>query len=112
VVSNVTFDVAVVKAEKGALATLVPTISEVLDRLRKELIEPVFNGQKKDTQTQTPTQPTPRPDVDPLRYEPGGVRRPDYRPGFEDLLRSIGRRDLDPLAQGGGGMIVSFGRFC
>jgi hypothetical protein len=112
VVSNVTFDVAeVVKAQTGALTTLVPTISVVLDRLRKELIEPVFNSQKKDTQTQTPTQPAPRTDIDPLRHEPGGVYRPNYQPGFEDPLRSIGRRDLDPLAQGGGGMIVSFGRF-
>jgi proteasome inhibitor subunit 1 (PI31) len=69
-VSNVSFDIAeIVKSQKGALTTLIPSIGDVLERIRKELIEPVFNGNKKDTQTQT-AEATRQPTVDPLRYEP------------------------------------------
>ncbi|KAH8389041.1 hypothetical protein KR200_011973 [Drosophila serrata] len=110
-VSNIclTPDTLVV-AFKGNINALMPTASEIVDRYRKELLDPVFTGNSREVTTQT-TMSTTTPRADPLRIgEPrrGGSYTPygyDPRPfGFPD----IGRGDLDPLGRGGPGNLFNF----
>lgn len=74
-----------VKAMQGNLLTLVPDIRNVLNRLKRELLEPVvaLDGSTKSSETQTQTttpephrRPVPNPDIlpnttpDVLRVQP------------------------------------------
>lgn len=53
-VSNIAVDLEnTVKEIKGPINKMIPEINLFLDRLRKELIQPVFEGTKKEIQTQT-----------------------------------------------------------
>lgn len=105
-VSNTTFQIdTTVKALKGSISTLVPEVATVLDRVRRELLVPVFESNKKDGETQTKKEPekTERVDVRPAnpllvgpRFGPGSV-------GSDPLgVGSVGRGDLDPFGRGGG----------
>lgn len=83
--------------------------SEVLDKIRKELIEPVFTG----TQTSTQTQTEEKTKKDPLRYEPprrDPLREP-FVPEFESRFPDVGRGDLDPLGRGSGNLFDPRGPF-
>ncbi|XP_017049715.1 proteasome inhibitor PI31 subunit [Drosophila ficusphila] len=99
-----------VAAVKGGITTLMPSASEIVDRYRKELLDPVFTGNSREVTTQTTAAPRPS-GSDPLRIgEPrrGGSFTPgsfEPRPfGFPD----IGRGDLDPLGRGGPGNLFTF----
>lgn len=59
-----------VKSMHGNLLTLVPDVRTVLNRLKRELLEPVIaldssNTKTSETQTTTPESPRPRPIPDP-----------------------------------------------
>jgi len=94
----------VIKEDKGTLFQIIPTASQTIKRLKKELLVPVFSGPTSESGTQT----TPPESKDPLSI---GSRRPvgqfvpvgvEQRPfGFPD----IGRGDLDPLGRLGSGMM-------
>ncbi|EDW32926.1 GL10241 [Drosophila persimilis] len=111
-VSNICIDPEnLVAAVNGNITTLVPTASEVVDRIRKELLDPVFNGNSREVTTQTITETQRSSAPDPLRIGPprhGGSFMPGgYEPrpfGFPD----IGRGDLDPLGRGGPGNLFPF----
>lgn len=103
-VSNTTFQIEdTVKALKGSMTTLVPGAATVLDRVRKELLLPVFESNRKDGETQTKANPekTERVDVRPSNPLLVGPR---FGPvGSDPLgLGNVGRGDLDPFARGGG----------
>ncbi|XP_011290443.2 proteasome inhibitor PI31 subunit [Musca domestica] len=121
-VSNICLNAEeLVKELKGSLTKMIPTASELTDRYRKELLEPVFSGTSREVTTQTTTS-TSSPDHDPLRVgEPrrpfggsdpdplriGEPRRPFGGPlpfGFPE----VGRGDLDPLGRGGPGNLFPF----
>lgn len=112
-VSNLALDAnELVKALKGSLTTIVPTASAVMDRIKKELIEPVFAGSTKAVTTQTP--PEPRRDRRDDDYDPLRIGGPHFAPGYRGTLVTdpfgfpvggIGRGDLDPLGRGGGGSL-------
>ncbi|XP_053966182.1 proteasome inhibitor PI31 subunit-like [Anastrepha ludens] len=95
-----------VKQLKGPLNTLMPEASLILNRYRKEFIDPVFTGNTREVTTQTSVNQDSRSSNfrDPLTI--GGPMRPmasfpmEPRPfGFPD----VGRGDLDPLGRGGPG---------
>lgn len=106
-VSNVTFQIEdTVKALRGSMATLVPEASAVLDRIRKELLVPVFESNKKDGETQTKKEPEKSDRVSPRVSNPLLVG-PRYGPpvgvGSDPLgVGGVGRGDLDPFGRGGG----------
>ncbi|XP_055839489.1 proteasome inhibitor PI31 subunit [Episyrphus balteatus] len=112
-VSNLALDSnELVKALKGSLQTIMPTASAVMDRIRKELIDPVFAGSTKAVTTQTA--PEPRRDRRDDDYDPLRITGPHYAPGFRGPMGSdpfgfprggIGSGDLDPLGRGGGGSL-------
>lgn len=106
-VSNLALDPNdLVKSLTGSLKTIMPTAPAVMDRIRKELIEPVFAGSTKAVTTQTPTEPRRDrrdDDYDPLRI-PGPIfRGPMGNDPFGLPHGGIGSGDLDPLGRGGGG---------
>uniref|UniRef100_A0A1A9W0Y6 Proteasome inhibitor PI31 subunit n=1 Tax=Glossina brevipalpis TaxID=37001 RepID=A0A1A9W0Y6_9MUSC len=97
-----------VKDLKGPITNMMPSASELADRYRRELLEPVFEGQNKSATTQTNTRSTTADESNPLRiglpkrppigqYYPGGAEPSFF--GFPE----VGRGDLDPLARGGYG---------
>ncbi|KAH8321705.1 hypothetical protein KR074_012467, partial [Drosophila pseudoananassae] len=109
-VSNICLEPETLVAEvKGSIATLMPSASEIVDRYRKELLDPVFTGNSREVTTQTTA---PRASgSDPLRI--GEPRRPgSFMPGgFEPRpfgFPDIGRGDLDPLGRGGPGNLFAF----
>lgn len=112
-VSNLALDPKeLVKAQKGSLKTLMPTATAIMDRIRKELIDPVFAGTTKAVTTQTP--PEPRRDRRDDDYDPLRITGPHYTPGLRGPMGSdpfgfphagIGSGDLDPLGRGGGGSL-------
>ncbi|XP_067008959.1 proteasome inhibitor PI31 subunit [Anabrus simplex] len=120
-VSNVSFAVDdTVRNLSGPIENLIPSYTDVLYNIQKDLIDPVFSGKKRTATTQTaegessranePTAPRFRYEDDPLR-----VPRRDVDPGFGsnwdphgDPL-AIGRSDLDPFARGGGMLFNPFG---
>uniref|UniRef100_A0A1A9UU06 Proteasome inhibitor PI31 subunit n=1 Tax=Glossina austeni TaxID=7395 RepID=A0A1A9UU06_GLOAU len=97
----------------GSITKMIPSASQLADRYRRELLEPVYQGQNRSTTTQTNTTSTTTDRSDPLRigvplrpslgqYHPAGV---DTRPfGFPE----VGRGDLDPFARGGHGNLLPF----
>ncbi|XP_058831488.1 proteasome inhibitor PI31 subunit [Topomyia yanbarensis] len=107
-VSNTTFQIDdTVKAVKGSVTTLISELSTVLDRIRTQLLVPVFESNKKDGGTQT-AQTSKEPDR--TEREPSslliGPRLPGRLPGSGTLgVGSVGRGDLDPFGRGGGGML-------
>lgn len=71
-----------VKEIKGPINKMIPEINVFLDRLRKELIQPVFEGTKKEIQTQTPSNSAESSNqriIDPLAVGP--PRRGGYNLG-------------------------------
>lgn len=107
-VSNITLNPkADVKLMKGPLQSMIPDISKIVLRINKELVEPVFGGNKKELSTQTNNQqpaPDPRPSSG-MRLPTGDLNPiPDYHmgPDINQPLRNIGRGDLDPFGRGGG----------
>jgi len=57
-----------VAAVKGGITTLMPSASEIVERYRRELLDPVFTGNSREVTTQTTTSPRPSvSDPDPLR---------------------------------------------
>ncbi|XP_023176667.1 proteasome inhibitor PI31 subunit [Drosophila hydei] len=94
---------------KGGITKIMPTVTDIVERFRKELCDPVFTGNSREatTQTQITNQTTPASTADPLRI--GEPRRPgSYMPhGFEPRpfgFPDIGRGDLDPLGRGSGNL--------
>jgi len=111
VVTNAAFVLEpTVAALKGQLNSLIPDIQPVIERLQKELFEPVLSENKKTSETQTPQEnPSnilPNHPHRPWMADPLAVRSPDL---FRDL-REVGRNDLDPLGGNfgsGGGMLFN-----
>lgn len=111
-VSNIGLDAEeLVKAMKGSLKTMIPTSSALMDRMRKELLEPVFAGTTKAVTTQTlPENNRDRRDVDndPLRIT-FPRREPRFRGSIDPFgfpPGPIGSGDLDPFGRGGGSLGV------
>lgn len=104
-------DVDVVKERHGPLAKLIPTYEELITRIKKNIIEPMFEVVPcREVQTQTPSEVSqPPPMADPRRSDsyfvppPRDLSHPS-RSFFNDPL-GVGRADLDPFATGGGGML-------
>lgn len=91
-----------VKSLKGTLQEMVPNYSEIISRIKKELIEPIVDGTSKETTTQTDTEKKDRND---LKVSPTLAGNPLYypNPSFDrNPLRDIGRGDLLPGGIGGG----------
>ncbi|XP_058460411.1 proteasome inhibitor PI31 subunit [Malaya genurostris] len=107
-VSNTTFQIEdTVKAVKGSATTMITELPSVLDRIRMQLLVPVFESNKKDGETQTA-----QSSKEPVKTErePSsliiGPRLPGRLPGSDPLgVGNVGRGDLDPFGRGGGGMI-------
>ncbi|XP_055386515.1 proteasome inhibitor PI31 subunit [Condylostylus longicornis] len=95
-----------VKSLDGNIKTMIPEISELTDRIKNELVNPVFSGATTEQTTQTSPNNSrrssnsriPESGILPHRGIQGRM------PGI-DPLRDIGRGDLDPLNRGGGGML-------
>jgi len=106
-VSNIQFPIdATVENLHGSLEAQIPTYRTVVERIRKELVEPVYTGSGREISTQTAerSETTERrrdPDDDPLRVGP--LRRAPRQPWNPEAdPRNIGRSDLDPFSHGGG----------
>ncbi|XP_008556311.1 proteasome inhibitor PI31 subunit [Microplitis demolitor] len=113
-VSNVKFQTeTIVNSIHGPLATLIPTYQEVMNKIREDLVEPVYTGTAREMSTQTTQNESqgrrlPNSDNDPLRVGPPHIpqRPPRWDPASDP--RAVGRADLDPFAgvgPRGGGMI-------
>lgn len=110
--SGTCIDTTVVKELQGSLSKLIPSYEEVIQKIAKELIDPMLKVvPSKEVQTQTPTEPREREyQVDTRRSDPffapeRDIGRP-HRPLYTDPLAvGIGRSDLDPFAAPGGGML-------
>ncbi|KAL9921253.1 proteasome inhibitor 31 kDa [Glossina fuscipes fuscipes] len=97
---------------RGSITKMIPSASQLTDRYRRELLEPVYQGQNKSTTTQTNTTSTTTDRPHPLRigmplhplgqYHPAGVEPRPF--GFPE----VGRGDLDPFARGGHGNLLPF----
>lgn len=113
--SNVTFQIdETVKSLKGPITTLIPEVATALDRVRKELLVPVFESNKKDGETQTKKELEKVERVDVRPSNPlligGGV--PGGRFGSDPLgVGNVGRGDLDPFGRGGGMLFQPPGGF-
>lgn len=83
-VSNVQFPIeTTVGSVHGSLDALIPSHREVIEKIRKELVEPVYTGTGREISTQTTErsdEPERRrdPDDDPLRVGP--MRRAPRQP--------------------------------
>ncbi|XP_075168179.1 proteasome inhibitor 31 kDa [Haematobia irritans] len=99
-----------IKELKGNITKTIPNASQLADRYRKELLEPVFPGTSRAVTTQTSSSSTANPDHDPLPRRPFNPYGPTPHfsgppPfGFPD----VGRGDLDPLGRGGPGNLFPF----
>lgn len=113
-VSNLAVNVSdIVANTNGTLERMVPAHISLIERIRKELVEPVTKKISSEATTQTP-QPQQHPNHpalleddsrDPLRV-PIGAGRPGAIPRVDPF--NYGRSDLDPLGIGGpsrGGML-------
>ncbi|TMW54598.1 hypothetical protein DOY81_000392 [Sarcophaga bullata] len=110
-VSNIGLDPEeLVKATKGTITKMIPTATQLVERYRKELLEPVFAGTSKAASTQTSgNSGNPSSSSGPNSLRIGEPRRPPfgiYRP--EGGLPDVGRGDLDPLGRGGSGNLFPF----
>ncbi|KAE8748493.1 hypothetical protein FOCC_FOCC004789 [Frankliniella occidentalis] len=109
-VSNLAVNVTEVVADiNGTVEKMVPSHIGLIDRIRKELVEPVTKKISSEATTQTSSQATPRSEDigslregyrDPLRV-PIGVGGPGGPPRLDPF--NYGRSDLDPLGVGGPG---------
>ncbi|XP_053688679.1 proteasome inhibitor PI31 subunit [Sabethes cyaneus] len=100
-VSNTTFSIEnTVKAIKGPATTLIDDLPVVLDRIREQLLQPVFESNKKNTETQTAKE-QPKVEQEPLsqRLTIGSSLRERSDPLG---VGNVGRGDLDPFGRGGG----------
>ncbi|XP_037825238.1 proteasome inhibitor PI31 subunit [Lucilia sericata] len=113
-VSNIGLDPEdLVKETKGSITKMIPTATQLVDRYRKEILEPVFAGNSKSatTQTASTSASTSAEGPDSLRIgeprlPPFGLYTPANQPppfGFP-----VGRGDLDPLGRGGPGNLFPF----
>lgn len=106
--SNVAFvlDDTVTKENRTA-ANAIKIPGETLDKITKELIEPVFSGTQVSTQTQTEQKKNTDPLSDPLRVGPSRrpvpLRDPSF-PEYDGRFPDVGRGDLDPFGRGGGNL--------
>ncbi|KAH8415903.1 hypothetical protein KR222_003294 [Zaprionus bogoriensis] len=92
---------------KGGITKTLPTATDIVERFRKELCDPVFTGNLREATTQTQSSQPVSQVRDPLRI--GEPRRPgSYMPhGFEPRpfgFPDVGRGDLDPLGRGSGNL--------
>lgn len=89
---------------RGPLPTIMPGLQDVLERLRKEILEPIHSNPPKTAETQTTTtRPVPLSTTPPNQtYFPPLARYPIDLRDPSDPLRNIGRGDLDPFGHGGG----------
>ncbi|XP_013112807.2 proteasome inhibitor PI31 subunit [Stomoxys calcitrans] len=104
-----------IKDLKGNISKMIPNASQLSERYRKELLEPVFSGNSRAVTTQTASSSTSsaNSDHDPLRI--GEPRRPFNPFGAPDFqgpppfgFPDVGRGDLDPLGRGGPGNLFRF----
>ncbi|XP_030378560.1 proteasome inhibitor PI31 subunit-like [Scaptodrosophila lebanonensis] len=107
-VSNICLEPeSLVASFTGNIFTLMPTAEEIVERYRKELLEPVFQGNSREVTTQTSSPPARS--VDPLRVaEP--IHLNPFVPMSYDQRRpygfpEVGRGDLDPLGRGPGNLL-------
>ncbi|XP_055535864.1 proteasome inhibitor PI31 subunit [Wyeomyia smithii] len=107
-VSNTTFEIEnTVKALKGPATSLIADLPVVLDRVRQQLLVPVFESNKKDSETQTAKEKG-KIEPDPLLQRPsiGSTFGPGLLGRSDPLgVGNVGRGDLDPFGGRGGGMI-------
>lgn len=96
-----------VKSHQGNIQNMLPTASQIINRIQKELVEPVFNGNSKEGTTQTEAERNR--DSNDLRIPsraPGnratGRLYNNPSPNFGNPLRDVGRGDLIPGGFGGG----------
>lgn len=97
-VSNVTFRIGdTVVLNAGSALTAVKNASEIYDKLNSELLQPVFAGAAKSTQTQTEK----KEDRSLLleRRIPPNLSDPVI-PDFDRRFPGVGRGDLDPFGRG------------
>lgn len=99
-----------VKSHQGTIHNMLPNASELISRLQKELIDPVYVGHSKEGTTQTEAEQTrDRNDLRiPSRPLGPGIRAgndPYFYPSNPNVgnpLRDVGRGDLMPGGFGGG----------
>ncbi|XP_055611076.1 proteasome inhibitor PI31 subunit [Uranotaenia lowii] len=114
-VSNVSFQIdSVVKGLAGPITSLIPTVANELDRIRNELLLPVFESNKRDGSSQTTAkeqEKLDKPDILPANPLLIGPRMPA---GFNSEpfgIGNVGRGDLDPFGRGGGMLFQPPGGF-
>lgn len=107
-VSNIAVNpLDLVKSHKGTVQDMFINASELINRIQKELVEPVFTGNLKEGTTQTEEQARSINDLRIPSRCPGihaGNNPQNYPviPNFGDPLRNVGRGDLMPGGLGGG----------
>lgn len=101
----------IVKSLNGSIQNMVPSITYLMDRFRKELVKPVFTGTSRDgiTQTQQERDRGSTMSFDDLRFPARNSGTCTYSPimlprpgGVRDPIRDVGRSDLMPGGVGGG----------
>ncbi|XP_034951896.1 proteasome inhibitor PI31 subunit [Chelonus insularis] len=107
-VSNVKFPIeTTVNSTHGPLSTLIPTYQDVINKISKELIEPVCPEFTKETSTQTLAETSQNPQELNRDHLQIGPQRLPQRPLIGNVY-GVGRRDLDPFGGIGprdGGML-------
>ncbi|XP_076183163.1 proteasome inhibitor 31 kDa isoform X2 [Ptiloglossa arizonensis] len=105
-VSNVQFPInQTINDLHGSLESIIPSYQNVLQTIRTKLIESVLPGNTAETSSQTEERASTTEPA-PLRLGvPYGPSSGTDCPHPENDPRNIGEADLNPLAQGGGGMI-------
>ncbi|XP_073958027.1 proteasome inhibitor PI31 subunit-like isoform X2 [Choristoneura fumiferana] len=103
-----------VKETSGSINKLMPTHTELMHNVKRDLIDTITEKPTSSAETQTlGDSNSRRPPDDPLRVPPRphpSGPHPDTRDLWElppANLPNIGRSDLDPFAPGGGGMLFN-----
>lgn len=99
----------IVKEKQGTLAKLIPNYDEIINMIKKELIDPMLAVvPSKEVETQTPQESPSTLRAEPSRSDSyfipplsRNIQQPN-RPLFNE---PFGRSDLDPFAPPGGGML-------
>ncbi|XP_076685110.1 proteasome inhibitor 31 kDa isoform X2 [Andrena cerasifolii] len=90
----------------GPLESLMPSYSNVLQTLQKDLLRPLLPNNTAETSTQTSTSEhsiATEPDADPLRVGPSARPRLVTQPWAPEIDPSrVGGADLNPFSRGGG----------
>ncbi|XP_078038387.1 proteasome inhibitor 31 kDa [Augochlora pura] len=109
-VSNIQFGINQTVTElRGPLETVMPSYQTVIQVIQVDLLDPIISDTAPNTTINTSTQ-TSSPSSTETRENPRGVPsrlRQVFPPpdGIPPRAGNIGERDLNPLAQEGGGMI-------